>query len=663
MANPTITEGSPFDGFFEAHLPSFFFEKFTGADLDRIEALFKNLELVFDNLYQTVKEFPNENGITSAEAKYLFQLGKLIGLQDITDLSIYLDSDGNVTTITQEQFDVAFNRQKSFIANAVASYLLKGTIESIIRILQSHGIASTVRELWTEDTINGPFFELDNSLVKDYGDAIIGSVSGDVYQEEQPIDILSELSADVPSASAVGDILQYEQNNYDYKYLLDDSNNFYFKTSSSTEISGSDIDTWYEYDSSVLSISGDIQEFKILNGKIFLRTSVNDFAVLDYQLDDATIIPDFSIDDNNCYFFDFIESNGYFFLDRGSTIEVRDITNYQKLANAISKPSGNIETISQIIRKRDREYLIINNNKKGYILNVDTIEESYNLNTPDTIYDLLIGSDENFFQGFSIADDEFSILKYDDTTNILKVSFLNFDEDDILTSSSIIVSSNFTEINDFHQYSERVLILGDTTLGIYNLIKRTVSEYDYVTTGYDYKQVFVLDKFYFKRFNGSDLDLTKIIGWNSFREALYKSHYFDLTVNADVLSTIIDIGITSETLKSYIDDIVELVKPIHTEFNLITILAGAIEEEITIGDDDTSLSPIVSGGPTYTLSMLGKYNGIHPWKRSNNQPLKYNNDGQDGRPSLKYGRVSFEFGADVSDTDLDNLIYYNTDLP
>ena len=40
-----------------------------------------------------------------------------------------------------------------------------------------------------------------------------------------------------------------------------------------------------------------------------------------------------------------------------------------------------------------------------------------------------------------------------------------------------------------------------------------------------------------------------------------------------------------------------------------------------------------------------------------------NNDGIDGRPLLYFGNTSFDFGGDATDTNLDNLIYYNTPLP
>ena len=660
MAFNDMTAGSPFDGFLTDNLPQFFFEKFKGADLDRIEALISNFEIVFDNVYQKLKDFPNQLDSRVAESKYLYELAQLLGIQDIDNLSKYLDDDGNVTTITQEQYDDLLIQQRTYIANTIGRYLLKGTRESIKRLLYSQGLDAEVRELWAEDTINGPYFEYENSLVTKYGDATIGAVSGDIYSEEQPIDILSEMSSDVPSASAIGDIEQYDQNNFGYQYLLDDLNTLYFKTSTDVTISGSEEDTWYKYDSTSLPVSGDIQEFKLLNDKIFIRTDINNLVVFDYKLDDPDITTDFSIDDQDCIFFDFIENSQVFFLDRDSIIEIRDISTYQKISAALSKPAGGSGDINQILKKKTGEYLIINDNKKSYILNVNT--NTYSFNIPSTVYDLLIQSDEIPYEAFRIEDDEFTILKYNTTSGELKAGYLFFDEDDNLTLTTSTISVGFTEVNGYFQYSEKVLILGDTKFGIYNLKDRDIDEYSYITGGYDYKKIFFLDKFYIKRFSGSDLDFTKIVGWNSFREALYKSHYFDILVDIGAIEDLtIEIGL--DELSSFVSSVIDNVKPVHTELlNVLTAIALIVEEEVN-SEDSLSTEPVISGGSEYSLLITGKYDGQHPWKRTNDEPFKYQNDGLDGRPNMKYGTVQFDFDVDTDDTDLDNLIYNNTPLP
>ena len=665
MAFNPIIEGSPFDGFFEAHLPRFFFEKFKGNDLTRIQSILSNMEVAFDNIYQNVKDFPDELDNRTADVKFLHKLIGLLGIDDLDDLSSYFDEDGNLDTalITQDQYDKLYIQQKTYIANVVAGYLLKGTTESIVRLLQSYGINSSIRELWTEDVINGPYFKYENSLITRYGTAITGSVSGDIYTEDEPNDIISELSSTVPSASGIGDIEQFEMNNYGYKYLLDGDNNLYYKTSTSVEVSGSAEETWYEYDSSLLatSISGDISEFKLLNDKIFLKTNANDLAVLDYRLDDITIVPDFSIDNNDCLFFDFIENGNYIFLDRDNVIEVRNVVDYQRLAISIAKPVGNTEAVNQIILKKNKDYLIINNNKKGYILAIDDVVETYNLNTPATVYDLLIESDEVNYKAFRIHDEEITILKFNTTTADVKASYLLFD-DVTLTATSLLLSEEFIEINDYHQYSERVLLISDSKLGIFNLTDKSIEDYDYITPSYNYKKVFDLELFYFLRFDGADLDLTKITGWNSFKVSLYKTHYFDLIVDADVLNDITDIDVTSETLKEFIEELILLLKPIHTEFRtLISTTLTELEEllnDVMLIGDDSFLS-----GQEFTLYMKSLYNGIHAWKRDNAEPLRYKNDGIDGRPLVRYGQTSFNFEQDTSNTDLDNLLYYNTPLP
>ena len=668
MAFNPITTGSPFDGFFEAHLPAFFFEKFKGNDLARIESILSNLEIAFDNIYQKVKAFPDTMDIRSAEVKYLYQLGTLLGIQDIDNLSKYLDGDGDVQVITQEEFDNAVTRQRSYIANTVGRYLLKGTIESIVRLLYSKGLDSTIRDLWTDESTtlgtSGNLFEYDNDLVTKYGDAIVGDVGGDVYSETQPFDLLSEMSATVPSASAIGDIVQYEQNYFGYHYVLDELNNLYYKTSSTPELSGAEAETWYLFDdASVLSVSGDIESFKLLSDKIFIKTDVGNLEVFDYDLGTPSLVSDFSIDDANVLFFDFIENGTRIFLDRTGNIEVRDADIYQKLGSAVAKPSGHLDPITKIVYKETGEYLITNDNSKGYILELSLVTFDLKGDPSPTVYELLVDlANETLHELFRVEDNTFAIMKYNTSDNTLKTSNIYFDINDGMTLSTTIASSGFDEMNSFYQFSEQVLIISDDEFGIYQLSDSSISEYSYITSGYDYKKIFYLDKFYVKRFSGADVDFTKITGWNTFKDELYKSHYFDILVEiGDIANLDLDIDIVD--LRDFVVEIIDTVKPIHTELlNVLTAVALIVDEEVN-SDDSLSTEPVISGGSEYSLFITGKYDGQHPWKRTNDEPLKYYCDGLDGRPSLKYGTKQFDFDGDTDDNDLDNLIYDNTPLP
>lgn len=194
MALNDMTLNSPFENFFQRYLPAFYFEKFKTVDAEKIDALYANTEIIFDNIYQKIKEFPTQLDVYTAEAQYLYELGILLGIADITNLSKYLDEEGNVLTgiISQETFDVVLIRQRTYIANTLGRYLLKGTNESINRFFYSKGVEADVVELWTEDVLTGPFFEYTNALIIQYGDAISGSPSGDVYEDEA-FDLLSEI--------------------------------------------------------------------------------------------------------------------------------------------------------------------------------------------------------------------------------------------------------------------------------------------------------------------------------------------------------------------------------------------------------------------------------------------------------------------------------------
>lgn len=650
MALNPITDGSPFQDFFQNHLPEFYFEKYTGASRERIEALFGNIEVLFDNVYQKLTLFPDELDVKEAQAKYLYQIGKLLGIEDIENLSKYLDDDGNVQVITQAQFDDQLLRQRTYIANTVGRYLLKGTQESLIRLLYSQGLKSNVRELWAEDTINGPYFEYDNALVTVYGDAITGAISGDVYSEES-LDIFAEISADVPSISGASDIELYELNNYGYKYLLEDNNELYFKTSTSPEVTATDAETWYQYDSTSLSISGAIDSFKTINDEIYIHTDANNLIVFKYNLDDTTLTQEFAIDSDDCYFFEFIENGTRLIIDRGDNIEVRSTDDFKKISSSISKPVGNTETIKGIVKKKTGEYLILNTNGKGYILSISISSyDIYGEPSPE-VYDFLIDTvNEVEHTLFRVEDDLAVIFKYNSSTNNTATTFLYYDTNNDLSLVETNVSTiNITNVNYFFQYANQLIIMDDNYFGIYHLIDRTFTEYEYINgTGYDYKKLFFLDKFYFKRFDGSsDLTLQKVIGWNSFKETLYKSHYFEILVELGALESI-DISVTVDNLADFIRSIIDTVKPIHAELLNVLTLITTIAENINIGDD-LSFDYIEDGGSEYTMTVVAKYDGIHPYKRSEARPHYYNG-------VLKYGGSEYTFSQSNTTAELDDWI-------
>ena len=658
-----MTSGSPFDGWFKKHLPAFFFEKFTGSDLARIEALFGNLEITFDNLYQKVKSFPDQLDMYEAEAKYLYHLAGVIGINgvDITDLSTYFDTDGNVDTdkISQAGFDIELRRQRMYVATAMSRWLLKGTKESIVRLLYAQGYSAAVKELWTEDIVDGPFFEYNNALVTKYGDPIYVS-GGDLYNEST-FDLASEIEGDVVTAS-VSAVEYWEQNNYGYQYVIDKENNdLYYKTN--TNPTSGSAETWYAYDVATLPVSGNVTEIKILSDMIYIRTDLNNLIVYDYDLDSAILPERFKIDDYNCYFMEFIENGTRLFLDRGGWVEVRDTDAYQKIASPAIKPTGNLETVEQIVKKKNAEYLIFNSNDKAYIFSILT--DLYEMHDPSTVYDMNISGNEATHKLFRIQDNEFAIIKYNTSDNKLKSSFIYFDENYEmgLATSPLASAGAFADVNDIYGYSDQVLILGSDTIAIYNLTERELDiYYEYVTGGYEYQKVFFLDKFYFRRTNppAGDIDFIKILGWNSYLDALYKSHYFD-----------VEIGITEDSpsladIAASVNLLIPLAKPVHTELQNVTstlLELAASMTETTSANDNTTLIPTSAGGSEFIIGITGKYDGEHPWKRGTGEPFKYQCDGIDGRPLLKYREVSFPFGVTVTNDQLDTFIHTNTPFP
>lgn len=456
------------------------------------------------------------------------------------------------------------------------------------------------------------------------------------------------------------DIKYWQNNNYGYEYAIDENNDLLFKTSSQSVSSSADIDTWYTYDATSLAVSGSIESIKVLSDKVYVKTNINNFVAMDYGLDAVVIPVSFSIDDADCYFYDFIENDSRLILDRGTTIEIRDSSTYQKIASSVTKPIGHTETIKYVVKKSSTDYLIINENSVGYILNIGTNE--YSLHGSPNTYDIYVGANETTYNVFSVSDNVFTLLKYNTTSGNLIGSYLYFDSNNVMSHASTILSTNFTEVNDIYKYSNQSLILGNNNFAIYDLENRDISSFSYPTSGYDYKKIFYLDKFYIKRYTvEKDLDFAKILGFNSFRENIYKSHYFDLMVNVASI-TDLETEMSISELGDFIGGLIPVAKPVHTELLNLLMVAAGISDNIANSDYLTEL-PISSGGPELTLTMTAKFDGIHPWKKDTiAKPMYYNNDGLNNRPVVRYGATSFSFDVGDSTVELDSLIHENIPL-
>jgi len=234
LLNP-ITTGSPFVGFFSNNMPAFIFNNFNPSDLAIIHEFYSNLEIIFDNIYQSILTFNTQLNPFTAQIQYLYRIANELGCDNIEDLTIYLNTDGTVNTslVDPTVFDYSLKRQRTVIANAVTVNLLKGTTESIQRMLWGYGLDIAIQELWTSDFKN--YFAVTNELITKYGNPMTGSVSGAVYNE-QSYDLLAELSTNLDNTSGnLISLYQFEENIYGYRYLLanDYTGNYkhlYYKT-------------------------------------------------------------------------------------------------------------------------------------------------------------------------------------------------------------------------------------------------------------------------------------------------------------------------------------------------------------------------------------------------------------------------------------------------
>lgn len=157
--------------------PRFLFEDLPDYKINKIEDFYSNFANFLDLLYLRIKNLNNQLSIDTSNGPFLYELAYLLGLDDIVQLSKYLNSDGTINTdiISEATYYQQVANQKMRMKTALSFYLQKGTIKAFQNVFTGYGGFIKIIELW--EKYSSDVFDVE---IKDTaGDSTWYVVSGD----------------------------------------------------------------------------------------------------------------------------------------------------------------------------------------------------------------------------------------------------------------------------------------------------------------------------------------------------------------------------------------------------------------------------------------------------------------------------------------------------
>ena len=573
--------------------PAFIFEDLPNSKSEYIAEMSKHFGYFLDALYDKVKDIYSDTTITDNKGEYLYELGTAIGLDNIVQLSNYLNSDGSINTalIDEYTYNLQVENQKTQLKNAITVYLSKGTLFGIKNMFSSYGGRIDIEELWyttsqetfdvfdnatgmTGDNQRGPvfdpiifsigdvhnaFIQHNNSLLTKYGDASFGSLSAYNYEDVNIADEISSFCNELSGGNF--NLIDYQNNFKNYYYILTSSmvngisgTYLYYKTNDEPLIDGINPNSWYRF-AGVHEISGNIAEIKQSEKYLFIRYTNNNLDVYDIELDSNNLL--FSIDNMNCFFVGILEEINTLLIDRGTYIDIRGLEFFDIKGSTLKT---NTYPIRFAIKNQKDEYVIIDSSNYCYML-IDL------LNAPTLIdYGAQIKDNTNTIytplSGFYLKDNN-QMLFANGTTTMKKIQLIVSSAHAISCYASDI-SSDTTQILDIISYYEKIIILSNSdNLYFFDLTDSSVTNTSIINkTGCT--NIFMVDKINIYS-EASNTLLQKIIGFSTGTNILRKTHYFNATVVRSLE--------TYKFLNTYekVLDLINIMKPVHTKLLQLTI--------------------------------------------------------------------------------------------
>lgn len=476
-----------FDGYLKESLPDFFLEQIIGNEDFRVATLLEKEEEILNSFYILIKRLFDQIDLDLASPKYLYQMSKLLGLTELSDLTNSIDFE-------------AITKQREYIKNAVEIFLRKGTSSNIVRLFNSLGLKISLQELWTDDGTNLRTYT--NRYFKDFtgrpiranngiGAGLSATCSGNYFYNTY--DILTEIDNSIGIPQNIQEILKIEHNNYGFIFALGkidiDDNVLYVKNDT----------IWSRFDD-LTPLSGDIKDFRPINDKLILLEDIGStYTQLKIFTYNDISFP-LHTEDNVRYFkVIYFDNEPYLILDRLlsgiPTIQILDLFDFSSKGSA-NKPANFTGAITDLIENKENQWIAFdrNNNKLFYIDRTSSgIELPYlNLNGYISFtlfiesrcngYSICNGSlsanNENiilsggeFYINKTRNEDEFIFLNLNKelpTNNFLFRNILNIE----LSGASVIftstINSGLSDIQNLNYLDEdSVFYLAKKGIGIY----------------------------------------------------------------------------------------------------------------------------------------------------------------------------------------------------
>ncbi len=558
-----------FDGKILELLPKFYTEKILGTEQYRSLKFFNITEDIFNIVYTKLKKIYEIYDINSAHPRYVYQLGLLLGLTDLEDLTFSLD-------------DVLIQKQRLYVKESADRYLLKGTPESIIRLFYGIAILVQLEDVWTRDyeefVVNPDMFIKDFQLGVDYEGTYEDDSSyhaGYIYSDSYYI--ITEIEESLGTSSGITQITEYKTSDYSYNFIQT-NNGLFFED---------DNHLWFHY-------SVNTTKFKIYDNKVFVIDG-SEFKAFHHLEPEITI---FSI---GCVWFDTITLNEieYIVLDTGTQIQIRDINNYSIIGRVTKENSNSINTIVNL--KEDVWVFFCEANKEYFIIDF-SVANSPIIVKSSTSYSSLIPAGG---YDFSLVDRDNSIIEniFDNyiyiffiSSGVLHKLSISFASDYSVTYSYLKIPTTLQSLVALKKIDESILFfLSENGIGIYDYINNTIKheEVFHDEDTYEYKNFMLTNNFEIGEFatkykitdSSNKVYLWKkqigaevykpqsFYGFVLYDGKLFKTHYFNIKItsvfNNDTISTI--------------KSLIETVKPAYTELKAI-ILEQDFDETFSLSD-------------------------------------------------------------------------------
>lgn len=534
-------------------LPEFYAEKIIGNEQYKFLKYLNVSEDILDNVRARIKKFYDSLSLDKAHPKYLYQLGLLLGIEDLVDLTNSYDLE-------------AIKKQRITIKETIDRYVTKGTAESITRLLYGMGLFVSFEYLWTKDFNT---YQVDpDEFIKNY---ILSTDASGIYEDDvqyfqeyvhnDDYDIIAEIDASLGYASGIDKIHKIILNDYNFTYLLSDVGLFYMNSNKVWNL-----------------ISSTATDFLVYDNRVFIKDS-NELKI--YHYNDFNTL---KFSQAGCIHIEVITSfytpKEYLLIDSGTEIILRDPVSYTHF-DTLTKLNSN--SASFVTNREDDDFIIWNlDNKEFYTIRLDETTQTLSYSTSAVYsYSTILPETITKVRGTKVKNKWVTLFNITSDNKLisLHIFFNNYSGSSFNYRRAVLNSAEI--IKDVAILDEEVLFYLTTSgIGTYyyqsDVIEREFTFYDaasyiyrdVITTNYFgvgktgnvYKFHDNQNKLYLVKdsISTGKFTLDKFYGWLYFGGKIFKTHYFN-TVLSGINSTILPSEV--ENLKRLID----LVKPAHTE--------------------------------------------------------------------------------------------------